>query len=262
MSSIANLYADLSGYYDQFCAEIDYAEQCAFTRRVFATFAGSGGRDYLDLACGTGAHLLHMEPHDFTLTGLDNAADMLTQAATKVPSATLLLADMASLDRSEAFDLITCFLYSIHYNHPTSALEETLARAWQALKPGGVFIFNAVDAAGVRHNHQVSTTLQDGDATLRFESGWQYSGAGEILELHLSITRESALGIQRWEDQHRMTAIPFDRLLARLSALGFEVTVLEHDYSTMRAWDEKSFNIIVVATKPDMLPRLCQVTLR
>lgn len=60
MSEISNLYADLSVYYDRFCAEVDYAEQCAFANRAFGCFATSGGRDYLDLACGTGPHLLHM----------------------------------------------------------------------------------------------------------------------------------------------------------------------------------------------------------
>lgn len=65
MSEIPSLYADLSVYYDRFCAEVDYAEQCAFANRAFGCFAASGGRNYLDLACGTGPHLLHLGDDGF-----------------------------------------------------------------------------------------------------------------------------------------------------------------------------------------------------
>lgn len=54
MHTPGNLYADLASYYDQFCNEVDYTEQCEFAARAFDCFACSGGRDYLDLACGTG----------------------------------------------------------------------------------------------------------------------------------------------------------------------------------------------------------------
>ena len=57
MSSNA-LYTDLSGYYDLMCADIDYQEQSNFVRRIHQIF-GNQGRDYLDLACGTGPHVKH-----------------------------------------------------------------------------------------------------------------------------------------------------------------------------------------------------------
>jgi ubiquinone/menaquinone biosynthesis C-methylase UbiE len=251
MSEIPSLYADLSVYYDRFCAEVDYAEQCAFANRAFGCFATSGGQTYLDLACGTGPHLLHMRDYSFELNGLDNSARMLEQAAVKVPDAHLVLADMAALDQHHAYDLVTCFLYSIHYSHPLSAMRTTLQQVWKALKPGGVFIFNAVDARGARHQHTVTTHLQAGDLSLQFSSGWHYSGTGEVLDLRLSITEESPGGRRCWQDQHRMTALSLPALEALLHATGFEVNLFEHDYSLMSAWEGQSFNAIVVARKPD-----------
>jgi SAM-dependent methyltransferase len=249
MQTTGNLYTDLSGWYDQFCLQVDYAEQCAFANRVFSTFSSSGGREYLDLACGTGAHLLHMQQYGFALTGLDNSARMLELAAVKVPSAEFLLCDLAAFDVPAHFDLITCFLYSIHYSHPLSAFEQTLNQAWKSLKPGGVFIFNAVDAAGARQAHTVTTELHDDDTHMRFESGWHYRGHGDVLDLRLAITRTTTAGVERWHDQHRMTAISLPHLQDLLVQTGFEVILLEHDYLLLQPWGGDSFNVIVVACK-------------
>lgn len=250
MASAGNLYTDLARYYDQFCAEIDYAGQCAHARRVFTIFAASSGRRYLDLACGTGQHLLDMQQHGFEPHGLDNSAEMLARAALRCPEAQLQLCDLAAFGQRDHFDLITCFLYSLHYSHPTTALAETLRRSFAALKPGGVLLFNAVDARGVQNDPGVTTRLQDGAAELSFRSRWHYPGYGEALDLHLTISRQTPAALQQWHDQHRMTALTFPQLQELLERAGFDVTVLEHDHELLRGWDGKSHNAIFVACKP------------
>ena len=249
MTDNANLYADFSVYYDQFCAEVDYAEQCEFAQRAFVCFAESGGRDYIDLACGTGQHLLHMLGRGFTGTGLDNSPTMLALAKDRCPKARFLLCDLAAFDEVAQFDLITCFLYSIHYSHPTSALRETLLRAWQALKAGGIFIFNTVDVGGISNQRSTLTSLSDGDAHLGFESGWRYCGEGDVLNLLLTITRLSPSTVQRWSEQHIMTALSLRQLQAMLNEVGFDVTILEHDYQRLIPWGGESFNALVIAKK-------------
>ncbi len=250
MHASGKLYADLAGYYDQFCDEVNYKEQCDFAKRAFGCFASSESKHYFDLACGTGQHLLHMQKYGFMLSGLDNSAEMLEQAAKRCPEAKLVLCDLAAFDQQEKFDLITCFLYSIHYSHPVTALTETLQRAWNALKPGGVFIFNAVDARGIDREKMITTKYSDGENQLTFQSGWQYSGQGEAMDLMLRITRESAEGIQQWKDKHTMTALTLPQLKNMLDEIGFETTLLEHDYNALIPWNGKSFNVLVAACKP------------
>jgi len=250
MSTLGNLYADLAGYYDQFCAEVDYAEQCDFARRAFDCFASSNGQVYLDLACGTGQHLLYMKEQGFTPWGLDNSPEMLSQAALRCPEAHLLLCDLAAFEQRAEFDLITCFLYSIHYSHPLASLAETLHRAWLALKPGGIFIFNSVDARGIRNDDGIITRVRDGDDQLTFQSAWRYKGEGDVLDLSLSITRASAGERQSWRDHHTMTATTLPELMTMLGDVGFEVTMLEHDYQRMMPWDQESSNAIIIAHKP------------
>lgn len=250
MSVPGSLYAELAAYYDQFCNEVDYAGQCAFARRVFQLFCESDGRDYFDLACGTGQHLLDMHKHGFIPHGLDNSPAMLALAARRCPSARLSLCDLAEFDHRNRFDLITCFLYSLHYSHPTNAVRQTLQRSFAALKAGGVLLFNAVDARGIQNDAGVTTYLQQGDSKLSFQSAWHYRGEGEVLDLNLMISRESEDRREQWQDHHTMTALTFPQLDLLLQQSGFQVTILEHDYSTMRAWDQVSANAIFVACKP------------
>lgn len=245
-----SLYADLSGYYDQFCAHIDYAGQSAFARRVFAAFATSNGRACLDLACGSGQHLLDLQRAGFEAHGLDNSAEMLALAAQRCPGAELQLCDLAAFEASERFDFITCFLYSLHYSHPRSALAETLRRSHKALKPGGVLLFNAVDARGIRNVDGITSSVREGDTELQFRSGWHYAGSGEVLDLHMQITRTAPDGIRQWSDHHVMTALEFPWLQALLRETGFEVLVLEHEYDALRPWDGVSSNALFVACKP------------
>lgn len=250
MTTAGNLYADLSVYYDRFCAEVDYAQQCAFVARTFAALAESDGRACLDLACGTGKHLWLLQQQGFEPSGLDNSPAMLALAAQRCPGAQLQLCDLAAFEHVETFDLVTCLLYSIHYSHPVMSLRQTLQRTWQALKPGGVFIFNTVDARGIRNDNGVITHCHEDGETLAFQSAWHYGGTGEVLDLSLVITRESAGVTERWQDHHTMTALTIPELRQWLEEAGFTVNLFEHDYSRLCRWDGQGFNVIIAACKP------------
>lgn len=256
MSEISGLYADLSCYYDQFCAGVDYSQQCDFAERALQCFGESGGNDYLDLACGSGPHLYFMQQKGFACSGLDNSAPMLRLAQQRCPQAELLLCDLAAFDYDRKYDLLSCFLYSIHYSHPLTALNETLHRAYKALKPGGVFIFDLVDKNGIRNSEGVVTHADSKEGKLRFQSGWNYRGHGEVLDLDLSIELASKAGMQRWSDHHIMTATTIKDVKSLLQQAGFEVILLEHDFSTLREWDGFSFNVIVVAVRRVVAPQI------
>jgi len=254
MSEINSLYADLSRYYDQFCVGVDYAQQCDFAERALQCFGESDGRvfsdrEYLDLACGTGPHLFCMQQKGFRCSGLDNSAQMLERAQQRCPEAQLSLCDLAAFDYDGQFDLVSCFLYSIHYSHPLTALHETLRRAYQALKLGGVFIFDLVDKRGILNGDGVVTHADSAEGALRFQSGWKYRGHGDVLDLHLSIELAGAAGVQRWSDHHIMTAATIENVKLYLQHVGFDVTILEHDFSSLREWEGDSFNVIVVAVR-------------
>ena len=131
MHSSNSLYTDLSGYYDLMCADIDYQAQSQSARRLHQFFGGDG-RTHLDLACGTGPHIRHFIDFGYTVSGVDINQPMLDIAQTRCPEAQFTQQDMSNLDMDSQMDLISCFLYSIHYNQSIALLAQCIARAYAA----------------------------------------------------------------------------------------------------------------------------------
>lgn len=247
MHSSNALYTDLSGYYDLMCADIDYQAQSQSARRLHQFFGGDG-RTHLDLACGTGPHIRHFLDAGYQSSGLDLNQPMLDKAQQRCPEARFMLQNMCDFQLEQQVDLITCFLYSIHYSASIQNLKACIDSVFKALKPGGVFCFNAVDKDKIDNSSYVRhSAVLDKDRFV-FESGWNYSGTGERQTLNLSIEKTTADLKQLWQDQHPMVAVSFAELEQLLCAC-FEVHILEHNYEKIAAWDNHSGNALFVCVK-------------
>lgn len=241
------LYTDLSGYYDLMCADIDYRAQSEAVHRLHRLL-GNGATAHLDLACGTGAHVRHFLDLGYDSTGIDLAQPMLDRAAARCPEARFSRQDMCVFEVAQPFDLVTCFLYSLHYSPGLDGLAACLARVHRALVPGGLFCFNAVDKGRIDNALSVAHTVRHEDSLLTFRSGWHYRGEGAQQSLRLSIEKTRAGHTQAWHDEHPMVAVGFDELQALL-APHFDVQVLEHDYQRIVPWDGRSGNALFVCLK-------------
>ena len=185
------LYTDLSGYYDLMCVDIDYLTQSNCIRRLQQLF-GNGGNKHLDLACGTGPHVRHFIDFGYHSNGLDINQPMLDMAAIRCPEAHFSLQDMSEFRVAEPLDLITCFLYSIHYNAGIEQLKSCIVNVYRALKTGGVLCFNVVDKTKINNTLFVQHTAEQEGNLFTFSSRWRYSGGGNKQSLILSIKKSNA----------------------------------------------------------------------
>ncbi|PTQ70032.1 class I SAM-dependent methyltransferase [Pseudomonas sp. GV071] len=241
------LYTDLSGYYDLMCADIDYQAQSHCVHRLQQLF-GNTGKRHLDLACGTGPHVRHFIDAGYQSAGLDINQPMLDRAAQRCPEAHFSAQDMCTFTLSEPVDLITCFLYSIHYSASIERLNACIAAVHSALAEGGVFCFNAVDKNKIDNNAFVAHTATHEDGEFAFSSAWSYPGEGERQALKLRIERVVAGEKQVWHDEHPMVAVSFAEL-QELLAPYFEVHVFGHDYQKLLEWDGVEGNGVFVCVK-------------
>jgi ubiquinone/menaquinone biosynthesis C-methylase UbiE len=246
MSSNA-LYTNLSGYYDLMCADINYLEQSQTVRRLHDIF-GNGGRNHLDLACGTGPHIEHFIQFGYHSCGLDLNQAMLDIAERRCPTASFSLQNMSEFKLEQPFDLISCFLYSIHYSDGLTGLEQCLASVHRALVGDGIFCFNAVDKHKIDNSSHAKHSAEYDGSHFEFSSGWHYSGTGNKQSLRLTIEKSSLNETQAWQDEHAMVAVHFAKLQDLLKPY-FEVHIFEHDYEKILPWEQKSGNAIFVCVK-------------
>lgn len=241
------IYNDLSGYYDLMCADIDYWAQSQCVRRLHQLL-GSAGNLHLDLACGTGPHVRHLLDAGYQSGGLDINQPMLDRALVRCPQAHFSLQDMCGFRVNQPVDLITCFLYSIHYSAGVKGLQACIASVHGALVTGGLFCFNAVDKHQIDNDSYASHSVSHAGNLFSFSSAWHYAGEGERQSLKLRIEKTAADETQVWHDEHPMVAVSFGELLELLQPY-FEVHVLEHDYETLLPWDGTSGNAIFACVK-------------
>ena len=241
------LYTDLSIYYDLMCADIAYRAQSHSVRRLHQLF-GNGGRRHLDLACGTGPHVRHFLDIGYHSAGLDISQPMLDLAQLRCPEAQFSLQDMSGFQVEEPQDLITCFLYSTHYNPGLAQLRACLASVHGALAENGVFCFNAVDKLHIDNHLLVRHSVEFEGSHFTFGSSWHYSGEGEQQALRLTIEKTTAGVTEAWQDEHAMVALSFTELLTLLQPY-FEVQVFEHDYERITPWEGVTGNALFVCVK-------------
>lgn len=243
-----SLYTDLSGYYDLMCADIDYREQSQQVLRLHQLL-GNGGKNYLDLACGTGPHIRHFIDFGYSAQGVDINQPMLDIAQLRCPEARFSQQDMGELKVEESLDLISCFLYSIHYNANIASLQQCIASVCAALAPGGMFCFNAVDKNLIDNRPGIKRNLVHGESEFNFQSNWFYNGNGERQELQLCIEKITDGITETWQDQHPMVALGFTQMKELLAPF-FDVHIFEHDYRSIQPLNAGSGNAIFVCIKP------------
>jgi len=154
---------------------------------------------------------------------------MLDKAAIRCPEAHFAVQDMCAFHLDEPVDLITCFLYSLHYSATVERLAACIARVHGALRPGGLFCFNTVDRTRIDNRLFAAHTVDVDEGRFTFSSGWHYSGAGERQSLRLRIEKTAGDETLIWNDEHPMVAVSFAELEALLQP-HFELHVLAHDY--------------------------------
>ncbi|MFK0569458.1 class I SAM-dependent DNA methyltransferase [Endozoicomonas sp.] len=229
------------------CADINYQAQSDYVHRQHQLF-GNKGTKHLDLACGTGPHVRHFIDKGYQSSGLDINQPMLDIAGLRCPEADFVLQDMCEFDLEQPVDLITCFLYSIHYSNGIERLKSCIASVHAALNKGGLFCFNTVEKSKISNSSVASHTVDYDDSHFVFSSGWNYCGSGDKQSLRLSIEKNTPLEKQLWHDEHPMIAISFGELQELLSPC-FEVYTFEHDYEKIIPLGDHSGNAVFVCIK-------------
>lgn len=136
-------YTVLAQFYDQLTTDVPYLRWADYIETQFARHK-SPVRSVVELGCGTGTLAAILAGRGYQVTAVDLSPDMLSVAAEKCEGldVQLVCQDMSRLALPEPVDAVVCCLDSLNYVTRPSAVQRTFQRVFDALKPGGLFLFD------------------------------------------------------------------------------------------------------------------------
>ena len=133
------MYSQQASYYDKIYSFKDYRAEVEKLLTIIQEHLPSGGKRLLDVACGTGSHLVFLKEH-FMVEGLDISPELLEIARQKLPDVTFNQGDMTGFDLERTFDIVTCLFSSIGYVMTLGNVAKAVHCMVNHLVPGGLLI--------------------------------------------------------------------------------------------------------------------------
>jgi SAM-dependent methyltransferase len=184
--------------------------------------------DILDVACGEGSFAVAMAKLGFRVTGIDQSQRMIDLAGDRAAQAGVevyfSVEDMRDLPFNQEFDLVTCFFDSLNYLLTIRDLQDAFQGAFNALKPGGLFIFDINTVYGLAVDWMRERTYIQNEAD-DFIEVHRHEFDYENLVATVEITIFQRLG-DLWErihETHRERGYPIADLQFLLNETGFEI---------------------------------------
>ena len=147
-------YESLAACYDELTYDIPYEKILTFFERLCAR-EHVQPRSVLDLACGTGSLSLLLARRGYRVIGADLSSDMLAEAEQKAQALPenrpfFICQPMQRLRLAQPVDAVICALDSLNYVTKPADCRKTFRRVYDALTPGGLFVFDINTPAKLR----------------------------------------------------------------------------------------------------------------
>lgn len=201
----AEPYTASARIYDLLYAAIgkDYEQEAADIHDLIQR-SRPGAVKLLDVACGTGEHLLQLRQW-YELTGVDASPAMIELARAKTPTAALHVGDLRTFELGRTFDAVTCLFSAIGYMPSTADMDLAVATMAHHLDPGGVLIIDGWVRREAWHetgNLDVQSTRTRELGVARVGRSWR-DGDHTTIEMHHLVG--SLDRVDYFTERHEMT---------------------------------------------------------
>jgi ubiquinone/menaquinone biosynthesis C-methylase UbiE len=247
-----NQFKAVASVYDHLMQSVPYADWVVYLRRLLETRAARPRR-ILDLACGTGNVTELLAEAGYSMTGVDIAADMITEARRKAAARGQSIAyhvqDAGLLDLpGERFDLCISLFDSLNYITDPAHLQRAFERVALHLTRNGLFIFDLNSDLALREHFFDQSNLK-ADEPLRYDWRSDYYPETRLCRVHMQFWAQEPDGSERYfEEDHWQYAYTTDEIKQMLATAGFEDINCYQAY-TLRAVNRATDRIFYVARK-------------
>ncbi|HVQ74878.1 MAG TPA: class I SAM-dependent methyltransferase [Candidatus Binatia bacterium] len=217
--------------YYEIAFDMNRKQEVDFLAHCFRTYARKPVRTVLDIACGTGPHLIRLARLGYRMTGLDlsheNIDFLRGRARAHGLAVNLVVGDMTRFRLARPVDAAICMQDSQGHLLTNEAITAHLRCVAGALRPGGLYVFDRyMCSSWVDPARRWSWTRRRGRATVRatFETLRDLNPVTQTFfeDMELDIVDGDAHHVYRQRHASRMV---FPQELRSLVALagGFEV---------------------------------------
>jgi ubiquinone/menaquinone biosynthesis C-methylase UbiE len=215
-------FSKTARYYDKLYAAKDYAGEVEHLITVLGVEPGQRATTLLDVACGTGLHLMHLSRH-FQVEGLDICPELLEMARLRNPTVTFHRADMAGFNLGRQFDVITCLFSSIGYMRTLDRLRAAMRSMASHLKQEGVLVIEPWFTPDQWHPNTVHALYID-EPKLKIAriNTSLTEGRVSVFDLHHLIGTPE--GTEHIVEHHELGLFEREEMLAALEGSGLSVT--------------------------------------
>ena len=215
-------YKNLAASYDRLTNDVDYEATVEFYMEILRR-EGLSPRTVVDLACGTGSVTEILARKGYRVTGVDMSEEMLTEAAMKTmdmeqpPMYSCQLLQNLRLPRG--VDMAVCALDSLDYILDPADCKEAIRRAYKALNPGGIFIFDVNTPEKLRAMDDQVFLDEDDDVYCVWRG--EFDEETNICSYGMDLFQREGNKWQRSFEEHREYAYSQEQLTGFLKDAGF-----------------------------------------
>ncbi|TFG03684.1 MAG: class I SAM-dependent methyltransferase [Promethearchaeota archaeon] len=220
------MYKEFAEVYDLIYSFIDYKKSCKKLAKLIKKYKKSPGNKLLDVACGTGSHLFHLQDK-FICTGVDINADMLEIAKEKVRNCDFIQTDMISMNLNKKFDVLTCLFSSIGYVKTYENLKQTIHNFSNHLNIGGIVIIEPWLTKSVyRVGFPSMTTYDREDIKIARLNTTNLKDDLSTMEMHYLMVKKGE-EVKYFKDYHELGLFDTDKTIEIMENANFEVKSFE-----------------------------------
>lgn len=236
------MYPKSAKYYDAIYEVIkDYSKESKRLRELIKRHKRSKGNSLLDVACGTGKHLMFLRKK-FKTQGLDIEPKMLAIARRRNPGVGFHKASMVTFRLPDKFDVITCLFSAIGYVKTLSALRMGIRNMAGHLKPGGVLVVEPwITPQAFTRGHVGSVFVNQPKLKIARINIANVKGRTSMMIMHYLIGTPK--GIRYFTEPHKLTLFTRSEYLNAFRECGLKVRYYSKGLMTGKRG-------LFVATKP------------
>ncbi|SHK76897.1 class I SAM-dependent methyltransferase [Rhodothermus profundi] len=241
-------YSLLARGYDAVMHYVDYAAWARYVHRLIRRFLPEA-RVVLELGCGTGSLALHLQPlGPYSYRASDRSAAMLEVAREKAARmGSPVVFEQADFTRycvAEPVDVVLLLYDGLNYLLEPEKIQALFRCTWQALRPGGLFIFDQSTPMNSLA-HEADFDDEGETNAFRYVRRSHYDPA---LRLHTTIFELEVEG-KVYRERHLERAYTLQEIKSLLLAQGFRIEAAYDNFS-LRPATERSERIHWVVRRP------------